>query len=1183
MPPKKQKTEDPPPRGIIPLNMEIPNIEDFIREVEAQPIAQPPKKSVIKKKTQPQPPPIPKRPAIKKKSPEEVRRLQTERQAKLIAKQSIELSKLKKDLEQLKQKPNKKVKTIYNPFKREDVQKNKRNIDSILRRIDEPIKATQDDFIGAITANQQDKISQYEDELIDVRFGGTVRFNASLDDLPAIYAAIQNVFKTSSSIKILVKPKDRAEADIFTYNDVSSEFWLVNMQHHLTREQLEGYSFSDAITSIYKTPIEWIQIVVPDMTGKSRKRKGGAFFPYYNTTHFDLARYGIYRETDEPDYNENCLLYAFRLLGMEETKLNELKLLFKTREIPQNKLKELAEKLKICIELKNDTRNEINIYGCGEEVYKLGLLEQHYFINEPIKISKFCMENYYEIKDIKDCNLIIKKEGDYYRKKREIDNTSFKIIKTMLTHKDLLLKEIEKDNKMMTTPYYKKLEIGLNLEYPDECCKLTNTTQEEAEESKKDIIYEKIFVDIETPVDENGNFAPFVLVAKKEGVKSVFCGVNCITKFLNSLETNSMLIAHNMGGFDGSFFIKYLMNINECTNGNNTISTTGMYYNHATKKTIRIFLKDSYTLIHYPIRLFPQCFFTADERRKIRKEVIPYQQMKLSTFLQNKGIATIEEAYKYIGHHEVNQFNKNLDEWKLRRNNGMYDLLSYTIHYCKIDVDILEKGYEVFRAQVLNSLNMDIDDVLTIASLADKYLISRGCYDGVYMLSGVPREYIQKCLVGGRTMTRANKKFIIKNRVVPLDANSLYPSAICEMGFLLGRPKVIYSKNYDEISKYDGYFIRIKILNVGKKYDFPLLSKLDNKGVRQFTNDMINEVIFIDKIALDDAIKWQGLEFEIIDGYYFNEGFNYKCKEVIKDLYQKRLTYKKLGNPVELVYKEILNCSYGKTIMKAAEHEFKYINSDSKFENYFQYNYNYILNVSKITTDYHSLYRVKKIKPINNHFSRPHIGVSILSQSKRIMNDVICLAENSNLDIFYQDTDSLFMKEAHIALIEDLYKTTYNKALIGDELGQFKRDFKLEFGEADEFGNKKKSSNVWSDYNIFLGKKAYFNKLEGMGKEGEQITGNKITLKGISGQSIETYSELKGVAVQDIFENLFNDSKTKFDLLCRDVNNIIRCCKMKRNADKTIKIIDDNFDREVSFASDKALYEGNKFIGGYRD
>ena len=487
---KKKKTEDPPPRGIIPLNMEIPNIEDFIREVEEQPLPPPiPKRLVIKKKTQPipQPPPQPpKKKAIRKKSPEEVRKEQAERQAKEIANNSLELSKLKKDLLQLKEKPNKKVKNIYNPFKRVNVKKNKRNIESILRRIDEPIKATQDDFIEAITANQQEKIIQYEDELIDVRFGGTVRFNAGLDDLPAIYAAIQNVFKTSSSIKILVKPKDRAEADIFTYNDVSREYWLVNMQRHLTREQLEGYSFSDAITSIYKTPIEWIQIVVPDMTGKSRKRKGGAFFPYYNTTHFDLTRYGVYRETDDPDYNENCLLYAFRLLGMDEVKLNELKLLFKTREIPQFKLKELAEKLKICIELKNDTRNETNFYGCGEDVYKLGLLEQHYFINEPINISKFCMENYKEIKDIKDCNLIIKKEGGYYRKKREIDNTSFKIIKTMLTHKEVLLKEVEKDNKMMATPYYKKLEIGMNLEYPDECCKLTNTTQEEAEEAKKD-------------------------------------------------------------------------------------------------------------------------------------------------------------------------------------------------------------------------------------------------------------------------------------------------------------------------------------------------------------------------------------------------------------------------------------------------------------------------------------------------------------------------------------------------------------------------------------------------------------------------------------------------------------------------------------------------------------------------
>ena len=36
-----------------------------------------------------------------------------------------------------------------------------------------------------------------------------------------------------------------------------------------------------------------------------------------------------------------------------------------------------------------------------------------------------------------------------------------------------------------------------------------------------------------------------------------------------------------------------------------------------------------------------------------------------------------------------------------------------------------------------------------------------------------------------------------------------------------------------------------------------------------------------------------------------------------------------------------------------------------------------------------------------------YIGVMILSISKRIMNEVICTAEDYGIEIYYQDTDSM--------------------------------------------------------------------------------------------------------------------------------------------------------------------------------
>ena len=54
------------------------------------------------------------------------------------------------------------------------------------------------------------------------------------------------------------------------------------------------------------------------------------------------------------------------------------------------------------------------------------------------------------------------------------------------------------------------------------------------------------------------------------------------------------------------------------------------------------------------------------------------------------------------------------------------------------------------------------------------------------------------------------------------------------------------------------------------------------------SNDVVGEMIYTDKIALEDAIQFQDMDFETVDGYYFNEGHNDKIKYVIKHLYTKR-------------------------------------------------------------------------------------------------------------------------------------------------------------------------------------------------------------------------------------------------------------------------------------------------------
>ena len=86
--------------------------------------------------------------------------------------------------------------------------------------------------------------------------------------------------------------------------------------------------------------------------------------------------------------------------------------------------------------------------------------------------------------------------------------------------------------------------------------------------------------------------------------------------------------------------------------------------------------------------------------------------------------------------------------------------------------------------------------------------------------------------------------------------------------------------------------------------DFPLTSKLNEEsGVREFINEMENEIIYIDKVGLEEIITYHEAEFEIIDGYYYNEGRNNKINHVIKDLCDLR---KKLKN-IKILPKWLLN------------------------------------------------------------------------------------------------------------------------------------------------------------------------------------------------------------------------------------------------------------------------------------
>ena len=88
-------------------------------------------------------------------------------------------------------------------------------------------------------------------------------------------------------------------------------------------------------------------------------------------------------------------------------------------------------------------------------------------------------------------------------------------------------------------------------------------------------------------------------------------------------------------------------------------------------------------------------------------------------------------------------------------------------------------------------------------------------------------------------------------------------------------------------------------------------------------------------------------------------------------------------------------------------------------------------------------YRVKIHKSINKHFNYASCGVEILSMSKRIMNEVMCLAEDKGLKISYQDTDSLHIDYEHVEILKKEFTDKYGREIEGKYLGEFHVDFDL--------------------------------------------------------------------------------------------------------------------------------------------
>jgi hypothetical protein len=663
--------------------------------------------------------------------------------------------------------------------------------------------------------------------------------------------------------------------------------------------------------------------------------------------------------------------------------------------------------------------------------------------------------------------------------------------------------------------------------------------------------YRRIVFDFEATTDGDRHKAYMVSacdLGDEENVRT-FRGRQCAQEFLDwvldstrATFTGDMvqhkkpvvqLIAHNIT-YDISFLLAFLCNVDLTERGTSVILGHGDYCLH--QQWVRLEFKDSLKMISEPLANFAKMFNLRDENNQtFGKEIMPHT-LYSTAFVEDQGFLASDSHLKSTFPELYDGMLANLLKWEcLDKNEStpgrrMWDMEKYAQIYCERDVVVLSRGWSQFCKDTLEHCQEDPNFYPTIASLANGYLTTQGCYDGVYEVSGIVREFIVKCNVGGRVMTRDNQKVLYDSgtSLDDFDATSLYPAAMESQGYPKGPPKV-----WDESVDLWGdsvtaFFVRIKVLEVGKMYPFPITCLRTKDKGNLWTNDLEGKELFVDSCTLWQLVEFAQVRYVVVQGYYFNEGVNNQIQTSIRSLFNRRLELKALKNPGQLGIKLMMNAAFGTCGKKAVSTQVDYVPPD-RLTNYVHNHHHFIKHFVILPN---GTTRFELYKATNEHFNKQHISSLILSRSKLIMNKVMCLAHDLDVNIYYTDTDSMHIESSGIDKLAEVFEVKYGKKLIGKDLGQFHGDF--DYGYArDTSGVLIRATNiqpgpdepkaVWS---AFLGKKTYCDRLW----DGANI-GWMIKIKGIPIHCImQTCNSQFGGDPEKMFEHLYNNGSCTFEL-----------------------------------------------------
>jgi len=625
------------------------------------------------------------------------------------------------------------------------------------------------------------------------------------------------------------------------------------------------------------------------------------------------------------------------------------------------------------------------------------------------------------------------------------------------------------------------------------------------------------------------------------------------------------MYAHN-STFDFKFLCQHLRHEDTMERDGALVYSNADAYGYGFNSKFRVMVRNTYRLIPCKLDAMPKMLGFADE---CQKEVMPYRMYTQDT-LSRKWLPLSEcEAACTREKKDFTVFRANCVKWDILRQgtHGLEcDIWNYSARYCEMDCIVLERAYSEWR-KLMGEVctytlpsgetgRLDLDRYNTIQGMCDDYSTVRGCVEGVSMLSGLTRAWVQGAYVGGRTMLRDNQpqKSEPGEEQDDFDAVSCYPSAMARMhGYLIGDPEDLEVTTQEATKAFlggaSGYFVEIEIIKVGVCRGFPVLSVMD--GGRQWTNDLVGKRLVVDRYTLEDAVEFQRIEYNVVKGVYFDQGFNSTVNTVMTEIFTRRLEAKNAGNDgLAEALKLFMNSCYGRHGLKPSEVKVTY-RTAKEMDVFHERNYQQIIShtVTKDAKGDVLGARFRLVESVDTHFNRCHVASMVCSMAKRLMNEVICLAEDEGLDIFQSDTDSMHITRSHVPKLAAAFEQKYERELCGEALGQFNCDFAI------KRNGKKVGKDVYATNSIVLAKKMYIDVLTGTHKEtGETLSDYHVRMKGVPGDAIFALAENLDKTPLELYEYMYAGGMCEFNLVSAPSNKCEKV-KFRYSNDRRIKTL----------------------------